>query len=202
MWHAALDARLWRRAIEGTHKRASKPPRPVRHQLAAGSRRVVSSNLAPSRPRERRQMPAKRKARKRLTSTRRIEKPTLSSTGNWAAHPGNDDQGLKEFPQWPTCGGITGDNDGSQRQASLVRRGRRDRGVDRDCVCGRLVWRHTTTSAAIVRAIGARQMRLPRGRATQGKCCQRGPRSHLPLCRVPFPMASSSIEAGIVAALS
>jgi hypothetical protein len=37
-----------------------------------------------------------------------------------------------------------------QRQASLVRRGSCDRCVDRDCICGWLVWRHTTSGAATV----------------------------------------------------
>jgi hypothetical protein len=48
--------------------------------------------------------------------------------------------------------GLTGGNDESNGQAHLVRRSRRDPGIARDCVCCWLVWWHTDTSAAAVRA--------------------------------------------------
>ena len=50
---------------------------------------------------------------------------------------------------WPTHSGITGGNNGSQGQTPLVRRSR-DRGIDRDCLCGWLVWWAADTSATAV----------------------------------------------------
>jgi hypothetical protein len=85
--------------------------------------------------------------------SRTLIQPTLCRpVGTWVADLGNDGQRLKEFAHWPTLSRITGGNDGSQGQAPLVRRSR-DRGIDRDCLCGWLVWRDADTSATAVRAI-------------------------------------------------
>jgi len=72
MWQAAFDARLWRRAIEGTRKRASKPPSLVRHGRRSSGRFPKNSRLKNPRTRDHRRRRQARggRALSRLTPLR------------------------------------------------------------------------------------------------------------------------------------